>query len=161
MTPAPASRRRHERSTRFEGGWLWLRAQAVGRLSNHDDAGFTLVETLAAFTVLTLVLILLLAGLSHVARGSRDAEAMREALRLAQSKLDGLGVTEPLIPGESTGRFSNGFEWRLRIREVRKGINVYLVGGLAEITVSAPADGIQIPPAVSLVTFKLEGAPRR
>ena len=105
MTPAPASRRRHERSTRFEGGWLWLRAQAVGRLSNHEDAGFTLVETLAAFTVLTLVLILLLAGLSDVARGSRDAEAMREALRLAQSKLDGLGVTEPLIPGESTGRF--------------------------------------------------------
>jgi len=86
---------------------------------------------------------------------------MREALRLAQSKLDGLGVTEPLIPGESTGRFGNGFEWRLRIREVRKGNNVHLMGGLAEITVSAPAEGTQASPAVSLVTFKLGGIPRQ
>ena len=161
MTRAPASHRRHERSIRFERRWLRLCAQALGRLSNHDDAGFTLVETLAAFTALTLVLIVLLAGLSHVARGSRDAEAMREALQLAQSKLDGLGITEPLIPGETTGRFGNGFEWRLRIREVRKGANVYVMGASAEITVSAPADGIQVPPAVSLVTFKLTGIQQR
>jgi Tfp pilus assembly protein FimT len=126
-----------------------------------ENAGFTLVETLAAFTVLALVLIVLLAGLSQVTRGGRDAEGMREALRLAQSKLDGLGVTEPLTPGESTGRFGNGFEWHLRIREVRKGTDVYLMGASAEITVSAPADGIRTPPAVSLVTFKLAGAPRR
>lgn|SRR5215510_445024 len=161
MTPTLASSRRPKCSTRFEAGWLRFPAQARRRLFDHQDAGFTLVETLAAFTALTLVLIVLLAGLSHVARGSRDAEAMREALRLAQSKLDGLGVTEPLIPGESTGRFGNGFEWRLRIREVRKGNNVHLMGGLAEITVSAPAEGTQASPAVSLVTFKLGGIPRQ
>jgi len=161
MTLTPAGRRRHELSRRFEGRWLRIPGQALGRLFNHEDAGFTLVETLAAFTVLTLVLIVLLAGLSPVARGGRDAEAMREALRLAQSKLDGLGVLEPLAAGESTGRFDNGFEWRLRIREVRKGANVYVMGASAEITVSAPAGGFQIPPAVSLVTFKLPGAPRR
>lgn len=145
----------------FEGRWLRIPDQAPGRLLNHEDAGFTLIETLAAFTALTLVLIVLLAGLSGVVRGSRDAEAMREALRLAQSKLEGLGVTEPLTPGESAGRFGNGFEWRLRIREVRKGTNVYLMGASAEITVSAPAGGIRVPPAVSLVTLKLAGAPRR
>lgn len=161
MTLAPASCRRSERSRRFEGRWLRIPGQALERLFNHEDAGFTLVETLAAFTALTLVLTVLLAGLSRVARGSRDAEAMRDALRLAQSKLEGLGVTEPLTPGESTGRFGNGFEWRLRIREVRKGTNIYLMGASAEITVSAPADGIRVPPAVSLVTFKLAGAPRR
>jgi hypothetical protein len=164
MTPTPASGQRPACSTRFETVWLRLpiqvATQARKRLFDHQDAGFTLVETLAAFTALTLVLIVLLAGLSHVARGSRDAEAMREALQLAQSKLDGLGVTEPLIPGESTGRFGNGFEWRLRISEVRKGNNAHLMGGLAEITVSAPPDGNQIPPSVSLVTFKLAGIPR-
>jgi len=127
----------------------------------HEDAGFTLVETLAAFTALTLVLIVLLAGLSQVARGGRDAEAMREALGLAQSKLDGLGVTEPLTPGERTGRFDNGFEWHLRIREVRKGTNVVLTGASAEITVSAPSGGTRVSPSVSLVTFKLAGAQRR
>jgi len=127
----------------------------------HEDAGFTLVETLAAFTALTLVLIVLLAGLSQVARGGRDAEAMREALGLAQSKLDGLGVTEPLTPGERTGRFDNGFEWHLRIREVRKGTNVVLTGASAEITVSAPSGGTRVSPSVSLVRFKLAGAQRR
>ena len=161
MTLAPWSRRRDERSRRFEGRWLRIPGQVLGRLRNHEDAGFTLIETLAAFTALALVLIVLLAGLAGVVRGSRNAEAMREALRLAQSKLDGLGVTEPLILGESTGRFGNGFEWRLRIRKVREGTNVNLMGASVEITVSAPADGIRVPPAVSLVTLKLAGAPRR
>jgi type II secretory pathway pseudopilin PulG len=135
--------------------------QNPGRLRSHEDEGFTLVETLAAFTVLTLVLIVLIGDLSGVVGGSRDAEAKREALRLAQSKLDGLGVTEPLIPGESTGRFGNGFEWCLRIRDQQKGANPYLTGAWAEITVLAPADGSRRPPAVSLVTFKLARAPRQ
>lgn len=161
MTLAAASRRRHHRSRRFERRWLRIPGHAPGRLLNYEDAGFTLIETLAAFTALTLVLIVLLADLSGVVRGRRNAEAMREALRLAQSKLDGLGVTEPLTLGESTGRFGNGFEWRLRIREVREGTNVDLMGASAEITVSAPAHGIRVPPAVSLVTLKLAGAPRR
>jgi len=155
------SHRGHERPRTFEARWPRIRGPGLWHLLTHEDAGFTLVETLAAFTALTLVLIVLLAGLSQVARGGRDAEAMREALGLAQSKLDGLGVTEPLTPGESGGRFDNGFEWHLRIREVRKGTNVFLMGASAEITVSAPSGGTRVPPSVSLVTFKLAGAPRR
>jgi type II secretory pathway pseudopilin PulG len=135
--------------------------QNPGRLRRHENAGFTLVETLAAFTVLTLVLIVLIGDLSGVIGGSRDAEAKREALRLAQSKLDGLGVTEPLVPGESMGRFGNGFEWRLRVGEQQKGANAYLTGAWIEITVSAVANGTRRLPAVSLVTFKLARAPRQ
>lgn len=155
------SHRGHERPRRFEARWPRIRGPGLWHRLTHEDAGFTLVETLAAFTALTLVLIVLLAGLSQVARGGRDAEAMREALGLAQSKLDGLGVTEPLTPGERTGRFDNGFEWHLRIREVRKGTNVVLTGASAEITVSAPSGGTRVSPSVSLVTFKLAGAQRR
>jgi general secretion pathway protein I len=136
-------------------------AQALGRSLSHEDTGFTLIETLAAFAVLTLVLVVLLGDLSGVIRGSRNTEAMREALRLAQSKLDGLGVTEPLTQGESTGRFGNGFEWRLRIRDAPKGNDVSLMGPWAEITVSAPADASRVPLAVSLVTLKLVKVPRR
>jgi type II secretory pathway pseudopilin PulG len=135
--------------------------QAPGHSLSRKDAGFTLIETLAAFAVLTLVLVVLLGDLSAVVGGSREAETKREALRLAQSKLDGLGVTEPLTPGESTGRFGNGFAWRLRVRDLQKGANVSLTGAWAEITVSAPADGTRLPPAVSLVTFKLVRASRR
>jgi hypothetical protein len=154
------NRQPHERS-RFERRRLLIRGQSLECLFKHEDGGFTLVESLGAFTALTLVLIVLLAGLSGAVRGSRHADTMREALRLAQSKLDSLGVTEPLTPGESTGRFGNGFEWRLRIREVRKGSNIQLIGAAAELTVSASADGSRVPPAVSLVTIKLAGAPRR
>ena len=161
MMLAVANRQRHGRSKRFEGPRLLLRGQTLECLFNHEDGGFTLVETLGAFTALTLVLIVLLAGLSGAVRGNRHADTMREALRLAQSKLDSLGVTEPLTPGESNGRFGNGFEWRLRTREVRKGTNIHLIGTSAELTVSAPADGSRVPPAVSLVTIKLAGAPRR
>jgi general secretion pathway protein I len=161
MMRALANRQRHGRSRWFEGRRLLLRGQTLAYLLNHDDEGFTLVETLGAFTALTLVLIVLLAGLSGAVRGNRHADTKREALRLAQSKLDSLGVTEPLTPGESTGRFGNGFEWHLRIREVRKGTDIHLIGAAAELTVSAPADGGRVPPAVSLVTIKLAGRPRR
>jgi len=155
-----ANQRRYERWRRFEGRRLLIRGQTLECLFNHQEGGFTLVESLGAFAALTLVLIVLLAGLSGAVRGSRHADSMREALRLAQSKLDSLGVTEPLTPGESTGRFGNGFEWRLRIREVRKGSNIHLIGAAAELTVSASAEGSRVP-AVSLVTIKLAGAPRR
>ena len=154
------NRQPHEGSRRFERRRLLIRGQTLECLFNHQEGGFTLVESLGAFTALTLVLIVLLAGLSGAVRGSRHADTMREALRLAQSKLDSLGVTEPLTPGESTGRFGNGFEWRLRIREVRKGSNIHLIGAAAELTVSASAEGSRVP-AVSLVTIKLAGAPRR
>jgi len=154
------NRQPHERSRKFERRRLLIRGQTLECLFNHQEGGFTLVESLGAFTALTLVLIVLLAGLSGAVRGSRHADTMREALRLAQSKLDSLGVTEPLTPGESTGRFGNGFEWRLRIREVRKGSNIHLIGAAAELTVSASAEGSRVP-AVSLVTIKLAGAPRR
>ena len=154
------NRQPHERSRKFERRRLLIRGQTLECLFNHQEGGFTLVESLGAFTALTLVLIVLLAGLSGAVRGSRHADSMREALRLAQSKLDSLGVTEPLTPGESTGRFGNGFEWRLRIREVRKGSNIHLIGAAAELTVSASAEGSRVP-AVSLVTIKLAGAPRR
>jgi general secretion pathway protein I len=161
MKLASARRREHERLRSFGRRWLRTPARARGCPSSHESAGFTLIETLAAFTVLTLVLVVLLGELSAVVRGNRDAETMREALRLARSKLDGLGVVEPLAPGESIGRFGNGFEWRLQVRDAQKGTDASLMGVWAEVTVSAPADGTRVPPAVSLVTLKLVRVPRR
>jgi type II secretory pathway pseudopilin PulG len=153
MPPVSSNKRRYGRWRRSAPAWLGVARQALGRLRN-EDAGFSLVETLAAFSALALVLVVLFAGLSEVTRGSREAEVMRQALREAQAKLDGLGVVEPLTPGESAGRLANGFAWHLQVREVRKGADANLVGASVEIIVSAPPDAIRARP-VSLVTFKL------
>lgn len=41
------------------------------------------------------------------------------ATALAQSKLEPLGIAEPLALGETTGRFDNGFRWRRTVRPYR------------------------------------------
>jgi len=126
------------------------------------NAGFTLVETIVAFAVLALILTVLLGGLSRMATGGRRAEILRGALALAQARIDGIGVVEPLTPGESTGRFDNGFAWRLRIGDLRTGPRTTgMAGAWVEITVQTAADGISSPPTVSLASFKLVGASRR
>ena len=129
--------------------------------ARDSDAGFTLVETLMAFAVLALILTVLLGGLSQTTTGGRRAELMREALALAQARIDGLCVIEPLAPGESTGRFDNGFAWRLQIGAVHKGAPAAgMAGAWVEITVSAGADATPAPATVWLASFKLIEASR-
>jgi hypothetical protein len=108
--------------------------------------------------VLALILGVLFGGLSRLMTGGHRAEVLREALQLAQARLDGLGIVEPLVPGESAGHFGNGFDWRLRVGDRRKGARS--AGAWVEITVSATAGAMLTPPAVSLTGFKLAGAPR-
>jgi Tfp pilus assembly protein PilV len=153
MPPVSSNEQHNGCSRRSAPAWLSLARQTLGRL-RKEDAGFSLVETLVAFSALALVLVVLFAGLSEVVQGSREAELMREALREAQAKLDGLGVVEPLPLGESAGRFTSGFAWRLRVQEVRKGADANSVGASVEIIVSAPAEVMRARP-VSLMTFKL------
>ena len=54
-------------------------------------------------------------GIGAAGRG----EDVIVATALAQSKLDTLGVAEPLALGETTGRFDNGFRWRRAVRPYR------------------------------------------
>ena len=127
--------------------------------ADRGDAGFTLVETVMAFAILALMLTALLGGLSQMTTGGRRAALMRDALVLAQARIDGLGVIEPLAPGDSSGRFDNGAAWRLHIGELRKSPPAARVAGAwVEITVSAGADATA--PTVSLTSFKLIGASR-
>jgi prepilin-type N-terminal cleavage/methylation domain-containing protein len=78
--------------------------------------GFTLVEVVAAFAILSLVLIALLESISTASRGDFRAELLRQSLRLAKEKLETIGTSVPLEPGVSTGKFDNGLEWMVSIR---------------------------------------------
>ncbi|WP_334503299.1 type IV pilus modification PilV family protein [Bradyrhizobium sp. AZCC 1678] len=136
-----------------------------GRKQRHgiaaEQAGFTLIETLVAFAVLALMLTVLFGGLSPLMTGGQRAEVLREALQLAQARLDGLGIVEPLVSGESSGHFEDGFDWRLRVGDMHRSARSAGSGGAwVEITVSATAGAMLTPPTVSLISFKLAGAPR-
>jgi general secretion pathway protein I len=85
--------------------------------------GFTLVETLAAFAILTLVLSQLLSGASRAARNESRADFLLRASRQGQSQLEALGVDGSISAGETRGQYEDGLEWILSIepRQIAKG----------------------------------------
>jgi prepilin-type N-terminal cleavage/methylation domain-containing protein len=87
-----------------------------GTMRDEREAGFTLVEVLVAFAILSIMLLTLFSGLSTALLGDRRAEFTRVALTMAKAKLETAGIGTPLTPGVTTGRFENGMEWRLSVR---------------------------------------------
>src|SRR5262249_552423 len=86
----------HRSSIRLVAGWTEPGINNPNGSTSDSIAGFTLIETLAAFTVLALASIALMTGLSHIIVGDERATAVREATSLAQSKLEVAGIVEPL-----------------------------------------------------------------
>ena len=129
--------------------------------TSDGAAGFTLIETLAAFTVLALASIALMTGLSHTITGDERAKMVREASRLAQSKLDVAGITEPLVLGETVGVFDNGFTWHQVVRlhhSTRPGLPL---GFWIEVRVAAAQRSGSATADISLTTFRLARASLR
>lgn len=82
--------------------------------------GFTLLEVLLAFALLSLAMGLLLGMLSSGLRQVSEAERESEASLHAQSLLDALGTLEPLKPGHSEGTFGDKrYRWTLDVREIQ------------------------------------------
>jgi general secretion pathway protein I len=121
-----------------------------------ERSGFTLIETLAAFAILTLVLSQLLAGTSGAARNESRADFLLRASREAQSQLETLGVVGPVSSGETRGRFEDGLEWILRVepRQIVRGANGAPIAAshLARITVFRPPSGTE---NLTLSTIKI------
>lgn len=78
------------------------------------QAGFTLVEVLAAFAILTVSLAVVYPLLGN-ARAIEDAATRRLATLLAQSRLAVVGGELALEDGVREGRFDNGWEWRVAV----------------------------------------------
>lgn len=80
--------------------------------------GYTLIEVVAAFSLLALGLGVLLAILSGGVQQTRWSADASEAVQHAQSVLDTLGVGEPLEIGRSDGESEDGrYRWTLDISE--------------------------------------------
>jgi general secretion pathway protein I len=74
------------------------------RFPPADQRGFTLIETLVAFTIATLLLSVLLAAFAGGVSGSRDAAIRAEAIQLAQSTLEAMGAVDVIKDGERFDR---------------------------------------------------------
>jgi general secretion pathway protein I len=74
-------------------------------------AGFTLIEVLVSFIVLSMALGVIMSILSVSMRTSRTADADQYALMLAESKLAELVATPELSVGRSDGEFTEPYRW--------------------------------------------------
>lgn len=79
------------------------------------EAGFTVVEVVAALTILAIALGVLLNVMSNSLRQTGRAETVAEAGSLARSLLARTGTELPLRDGLITGQADGGFRWQVRI----------------------------------------------
>lgn len=86
-----------------------------------DDAGFALIEVLAAFVVVTLSLVAAYAGIGNAYRQIAEARIRQETLTHALSHLESLGQSSPLAAGTSAGRYDDGTGWQMEIVELPAG----------------------------------------
>ncbi|MCK9490271.1 MAG: prepilin-type N-terminal cleavage/methylation domain-containing protein [Xanthomonadales bacterium] len=91
--------------------------RAFRPLGARRQAGFTLIETLAAFILLALFLGVLLSSLGTAMRHTVWAEQQSLAAEWAQSKLDLVGVGEPIEEGNSRDRFDDTYHWQMQVSE--------------------------------------------
>jgi general secretion pathway protein I len=80
-----------------------------------NDAGFTLLEVMAAFVIAALATaVLYQAGLASVAQ-TLTAAHTQEAIMRAQSRLASIGTLTALRPVQTHGDDGGGFSWQLSI----------------------------------------------
>jgi len=126
--------------------------------------GFTLIESLAAFAILTLVLGQLLQGVSGGTRNEGRADFLLRALRQGRSHLDQLGVVAPIAPGDTSGVYDDGLVWNLTV-EPRGASKQLYPGGpslaifRAHLDIRRPYANLAPGDAYSLTTIKLISLP--
>ena len=86
-------------------------------MTSRNRNGFTLLEVLVAFAVLTVTLGVLLNIFSLAIRTTQTVQDQQKAVLLAESKLAELDAGLTLRPGMERGDFDQRFEWETRVEE--------------------------------------------
>jgi general secretion pathway protein I len=87
-------------------------------LARHRQAGFSLIEMVAAFLVFAIGIGVLMQVLATSMHSTRISSDYTMAALWAESKLDVVGVGEPIEAGSSSGRFDGDYSWQLDIQQV-------------------------------------------
>jgi type II secretion system protein I len=79
------------------------------------EAGFTLVEVVVAFAIVTVILTALYQAIAGAYRGYARTQLRERTLALLRAQLEAVGSEEPLQPGERSGTYATGVAWRLTV----------------------------------------------
>jgi prepilin-type N-terminal cleavage/methylation domain-containing protein len=79
------------------------------------EAGFTLIEVLVAFVILSVALMGLYDTLGVSYRSANATRVQEEAVAVGRSQLDRIGRDIPITVGALTGQLSDGSTWRIEI----------------------------------------------
>lgn len=82
----------------------------------HSSKGFSLLEILVAFVILSLTLGVIMKIFSGGLRNVGYADDYSRAVYLAESRLAVLGVEQPLQEGAMSGELDQRFRWQLFIQ---------------------------------------------
>lgn len=100
----------------------WIGSRAGRRFGNRGRGrGFTLLEVIVAFTILSVALIGLLQAFTTGMRGLSAAQASAAAVMHARSKMDEIGEVIALEESELSGEFGDGYSWEVRITRAGSG----------------------------------------
>ena len=97
------------------------------------------MEVLVAFAILSVSLTAILRSYSMAMGSTELAERYTIAALFAESKLEAIGVEQPLEAGEQNGEWADGFRWRT------------LVSPLSDASPSAASSGTSQPFSVEVV----------
>lgn len=92
-----------------------LRPRASIRAYTHAQAGFTLIEVMAAFAIFAVLFGVMLQILSTSISNTRRSGDFTQAALLAQSQLDMVGIEALPEPGRSSGRYNDEYSWEMVI----------------------------------------------
>jgi general secretion pathway protein I len=130
----------------------------------HTCRGFSLLEVLVAFIILSLALGVLMRIFSGGLGNIGAAEHYSRAVAIAESQLAAAGVESPLTEGENAGEVENGYRWRTSVKRVEPGggalDNAALPVGLFQVEVTVNWDDTATTPrGLRLVTLRTAAGP--
>lgn len=129
----------------------------------HACRGFSLLEVLVAFIILSLALGVLMRIFSGGLGNIGAAEHYSRAVAIAESQLAAAGVESPLTEGENSGEMENGYTWRTSVRRYDAGAQplegVVLPVDLYRVEVTVNWDNTATTPR-TLRFVTLRAAPR-
>jgi general secretion pathway protein I len=90
-------------------------------IDRRQQQGFSLLEVLVAFAILSLSLGVLFQIFSSGVRGTIVSEGYNKALIIAQSRLAEVGVDRPLEAGMEQGEAEEPYRWRVEVTPYQEG----------------------------------------